>query len=277
MEYLSPLVVRKEIENIILNKLNDTDALIDSSFMAKHAVIFWNLIWYFKRIGVDGCYLLDNLLNSRLAFCRQSLADLGYKLNDNQPNFLSNFQTKCSQPFGQHSRVKLTCLWDNLKLKNTNQTFEIPLYLSWLNASTLKINTASITKQLEHRFITVLTQTELDSVFKPTANSRSLAKIFDLIVRNVKEGEVGVPIKNLLRERTLSRLNFSSIYRELLYLLLVGLERYLIDVDAFDTEYRKAYKRILHNPISQELVKQADMPPNNVAVWSRRLFSPLAL
>jgi len=245
--------------------------------MLKHKVIFWNLTWYFKRIGVDGCYLLDNLLNSRLERVRQVLADHGYKLNNNPPTFLTGFQTKVSQPFGQHSRVKLTVLWDNVKLKNKTDNYEIPLYLSWLNATNLKINTASITKELERRLVTVLSDADLSELRESSTNSRSLTKIFDVILRNVKEGEVGVPIKNLLRERTPTRLNFSSIYRELLYMLLTSLERYLIDVDAFDSEYRKAYKRILHNPLSQDLLRLADVPPNNVAVWSRRLFSPLAL
>jgi len=270
-------VVRKEIENIILNKSKDEEVLIDAQFMLKHTVIFWNLTWYFKRIGVDACYLLDNLLNSRLEQARQVLADHGYQLNDTPPTFLTGFQAKVSQPFGQHSRVKLTALWDNIKLKNEVDRYEIPLYLSWLNAANLKISTASITKELERRLVTVLDEADLAGMRQSGANGRSLAKIFDLVLRNVKEGEVGVPIKNLLRERTLSRLNFASIYRELLYLLLTSLERYLIDVDAFDSEYRKAYKRLLHNPLSQDLVKLADMPPNNVAVWSRRLFSPLAL
>ena len=138
VEYLSPLVVRKEIENIILNKSKDEETLIDAQFMLKHTVIFWNLTWYFKRIGVDGSYLLDNLLNSRLEQARQVLADHGYQLNDTPPTFLTGFQTKASQPFGQHSRVKLTLLWDNVKLKNEVDKYEIPLYLSWLNAGNLE-------------------------------------------------------------------------------------------------------------------------------------------
>lgn len=59
-----------------------------------------------------------------------------------------------------------------------------------------------------------------------------------MVIRNIKEGDVGIPIKNLLRERTVSRLNWSSIYRELLYLLIVSLERYLIDIGETTSKYR---------------------------------------
>jgi hypothetical protein len=69
--------------------------------------------------------------------------------------------------------------------------------------------------------------------------------------------------------------NYSSIYREILYLVLVALEREFIDIDAFDTEYREMYRALLKTD-SQEL-KSSDRPPNNVAVWCRRLFSPLLL
>ena len=54
--------------------------------------------------------------------------------------------------------------------------------------------------------------------------------MYELIIRNIKECEVGVPIKNLLRERYIARTNYASIYREILYLVLVVLERYLIDI-----------------------------------------------
>lgn len=55
-------------------------------------------------------------------------------------------------------------------------------------------------------------------------------RLFELIIRNIKECEVGIPIKNLIRERFISRTNYSSIYREILFLVLVALERDLIEI-----------------------------------------------
>ena len=48
--YLSPLVLRKELENVLEqesdNCLNSPD-LVDG-----HPIIYWNLLWYFKRLEV---------------------------------------------------------------------------------------------------------------------------------------------------------------------------------------------------------------------------------
>jgi hypothetical protein len=132
VEYLSPLVVRKEIENIILNKNKEKEeiSLTDAKFMQEHSVIFWNLIWYFKRIGVDSCYLLDTVLNKRINQAKSQL--------NNENTFSSSivtlFQTKIAKPYHKHTHIKLTCLWDNLKLKNHVKHYEVSLYLSWLNS-----------------------------------------------------------------------------------------------------------------------------------------------
>lgn len=177
VEYLSPLVVRKEIENIILNanansstssttaasstisNPDDPSALVTSQFMEQHAVIFWNLVWLFKRIGVDGSYLLDSLLNSRLELHRRENPnqDEAFKVT----SFLSQFQPRSNQPFSQHMHVRLTCLWDNIKLKQANSNHEIPLYISWLSSGNF-----SITKELERKLVTILTETELKAFRK---------------------------------------------------------------------------------------------------------------
>lgn len=271
VQYLSPLVVRKEVENIILLKKQEkhNEPLLDAEFMNEHQVVYWNLIWYFKRIGVDGGHLLDSLLNSRINMLRKQLNN---QSSSDEFKYVSSFKNKIPKPYHEHNLIRLRCNWDNLKLHNTVKTYEVPLYLSWLTSDDQEIK-----NQLSERLITVLGQNELRSLRKSSANPRSLAKLFELIVRNIKECEVGVPIKNLLRERYIARTNYASIYRETLFLVLVVLERYLIDIDVFDTEYRKAYKRIISNEQSQHLFKSFDKPPNNLAVWCRRLFSPLSL
>ncbi len=180
--------MRKEIENIILinstsfgttstttatatNSDNseantESSALATSHFMEQHAVIFWNLVWLFKRIGVNGFYLLDSLLNSRLELHRdKSITPV--KIT----SYLSQFQPKSNQPFNQHQHVRVSCLWDNIKLKQNNTNHEIPLYISWLASGNF-----SPAKALERRFVTILTETELRAFRKSSANPRSLAK-----------------------------------------------------------------------------------------------------
>ena len=48
--YLSPLVLRKEVENV-LNNEGDL-CLARPEFVDEHPIIYWNLIWYFKRVNL---------------------------------------------------------------------------------------------------------------------------------------------------------------------------------------------------------------------------------
>lgn len=48
--YLSPLVLRKEVENVLTNE-GDL-SLAKPDFVDEHPIIYWNLIWYFKRINL---------------------------------------------------------------------------------------------------------------------------------------------------------------------------------------------------------------------------------
>lgn len=49
--YLNPLVLRKELENI-LTQYGD-NILCRSQFVDGHAIIYWNLVWFMERIGVQ--------------------------------------------------------------------------------------------------------------------------------------------------------------------------------------------------------------------------------
>lgn len=48
--YLSPLVLRKEVENVLTSE-GDL-CLTRPEFVDDHPIIYWNLIWYFKRINL---------------------------------------------------------------------------------------------------------------------------------------------------------------------------------------------------------------------------------
>ncbi|KAL3866790.1 hypothetical protein ACJMK2_044059 [Sinanodonta woodiana] len=62
--YLSPLVLRKELENIVVNE--GDMSIASEGFMDEHPIIFWNLIWYFKRINVTS-HLTGFLLKANSA------------------------------------------------------------------------------------------------------------------------------------------------------------------------------------------------------------------
>lgn len=48
--YLSPLVLRKELESLLENE--GEAVLAQPQFLENHCIIFWNLVWYFQRLGL---------------------------------------------------------------------------------------------------------------------------------------------------------------------------------------------------------------------------------
>lgn len=46
--YLSPLVLWKELESLLLNE--GDQALSSPTVVDQHPIVFWNLVWYFKRL-----------------------------------------------------------------------------------------------------------------------------------------------------------------------------------------------------------------------------------
>ncbi|KAM3873619.1 DENN domain-containing protein 4B [Diretmus argenteus] len=48
--YLSPLVLRKELESLLENE--GEAVLAQAQFLDSHSIIFWNLLWYFQRLGL---------------------------------------------------------------------------------------------------------------------------------------------------------------------------------------------------------------------------------
>lgn len=46
--YLSPLVLWKELESLLVNE--GEQAISSPSIVDQHPIVFWNLVWYFKRL-----------------------------------------------------------------------------------------------------------------------------------------------------------------------------------------------------------------------------------
>uniref|UniRef100_A0A8C9XE23 DENN domain containing 4B n=1 Tax=Sander lucioperca TaxID=283035 RepID=A0A8C9XE23_SANLU len=96
--YLSPLVLRKELESLLEN---EGDAVLAKpQFLDKHSIIFWNLVWYFQRLGLP-----SNLLQLVRA---------------------SPMVSQITQ--SDNSAVRVRLLWDTLT-PDTDQW--PPLYILW--------------------------------------------------------------------------------------------------------------------------------------------------
>ncbi|CAG5134892.1 unnamed protein product [Candidula unifasciata] len=91
--YLSPLVLRKEVEYVLDHE--GDDCLATDTFVEEHPIIFWNLVWFFHRIDVP-THLTTFLLSSKALSC-------------NTPEVLK-------------------LLWDNVRI---HDEVGIPMYTAW--------------------------------------------------------------------------------------------------------------------------------------------------
>nr|XP_033496879.1 DENN domain-containing protein 4B-like [Epinephelus lanceolatus] len=96
--YLSPLVLRKELESLLENE--GEAVLAQPQFLDNHSIIFWNLVWYFQRLGLP-----NNLLQLVKA---------------------SPLVSQFTQ--AENSAVRVRLLWDTLT-PDTDQW--PPLYFLW--------------------------------------------------------------------------------------------------------------------------------------------------
>uniref|UniRef100_A0A674EJ18 DENN domain containing 4C n=1 Tax=Salmo trutta TaxID=8032 RepID=A0A674EJ18_SALTR len=103
--YLSPLVLRKELETLLENE--GDQVIYTHKFLSQHPIIFWNLVFYFQRLDLPS-YLPGLILTSE--HCNN-----GVQLP----------QTSLSQDSKQ---VYVQLLWDNI---NLHQEPGDPLYQSW--------------------------------------------------------------------------------------------------------------------------------------------------
>uniref|UniRef100_A0A8C5M7G6 DENN domain containing 4A n=1 Tax=Leptobrachium leishanense TaxID=445787 RepID=A0A8C5M7G6_9ANUR len=103
--YLSPLVVWKELESLLENE--GDPSITVPGFVDHHPIVFWNLVWYFRRLN----------LPSNLP---------GLILSSEHCNKHSKIPRSRMSEDSKH--VLIQVLWDNLKLHQDQQQ---PLYILW--------------------------------------------------------------------------------------------------------------------------------------------------
>ncbi|KAM6426019.1 C-myc promoter-binding protein isoform 2-T2 [Liasis olivaceus] len=109
--YLSPLVVWKELESLLENE--GDHVITVAEFVDHHPIVFWNLVWYFRRLDLPSS--LPGLI-----------------LTSEHCNKNSKIPRNCILENSKHVLIQM--LWDNMKLhKDPGQ----PLYILW-NAQTQK-------------------------------------------------------------------------------------------------------------------------------------------
>lgn len=231
--YLSPLVVWKELESLLENE--GDHAITVADFVDHHPIVFWNLVWYFRRLD----------LPSNLP---------GLILSSEHCNKYSKIPRHCMSEDSKYVLIQM--LWDNMKL---HQDPGQPLYILW-NAHSQ--NRTLLFETQKYPMVHLLQKS--DNSFNQ--------ELLKSMVKSIKMNDVYGPMSQILE--TLNKCpHFKrqrSLYREILFLSLVALGRENIDIDAFDKEYKMAYDRL--TPSQVKNTHNCDRPPSTGVMECRKTF-----
>uniref|UniRef100_A0A8C9L6J5 DENN domain containing 4A n=1 Tax=Pavo cristatus TaxID=9049 RepID=A0A8C9L6J5_PAVCR len=231
--YLSPLVVWKELETLLENE--GDHAITVADFVDHHPIVFWNLVWYFRRLD----------LPSNLP---------GLILSSEHCNKNSKIPRNCMSEDSKYVLIQM--LWDNMKL---HQDPRQPLYILW-NAQSQ--NRTLLFETQKYPMVHLL-QKDDDSFNQELLRS---------MVKSIKMNDVYGPMSQILERLNkwphIKRQR--SLYREILFLSLVALGRDNIDIDAFDREYKMAYDRLTANQVKN--THNCDRPPSTGVMECRKIF-----
>lgn len=132
--FLSPLVLRKELENVANQE--GEDCLTRINFLHEHKILFWNLLYLFERISVP-THLKGWV---KVAFALGQLENEGRRpeIRDLRQNKLDGFIGAVLGRFGCYTtadNVVIRCVYDSAKLQNEERLLYVrtpPLYELWL-------------------------------------------------------------------------------------------------------------------------------------------------
>uniref|UniRef100_UPI00398EF6E5 C-myc promoter-binding protein isoform X5 n=1 Tax=Pristiophorus japonicus TaxID=55135 RepID=UPI00398EF6E5 len=231
--YVSPLVLWKELESLLENEGDQVISM--ATFVDHHPIVFWNLVWYFRRIdlptNLPGLILTSEHCNKGVTIPRSWMSE-------------------------DSKHVLIQMLWDNLKL---HQDPSQPFYILW-NAKSLNYTLLFETK----KYPLVHTLRDEDHLFNKD--------FLDSIVKSIQMNDLYKPMSKIL-EVLSTQPHFKrqrSLYREILFLSLVALGKDNIDIDAFDREYKMAYDQL--TPSQVKLTHNSDRPPSSGVMECRRIF-----
>uniref|UniRef100_A0A665XGJ2 DENN/MADD domain containing 4C n=1 Tax=Echeneis naucrates TaxID=173247 RepID=A0A665XGJ2_ECHNA len=149
--YLSPLVLRKELETLLENE--GDQVIYTHKFLSQHPIIFWNLVWYFRRLDLP-THLPGLILNSE--HCNNGV------------------QLPLTSLSKDSKQVFIQLLWDNI---NLHQEPGQPLYLWWRNLTKLYYH-----QEIRTLLNTIVRNIQTNDVYGP----------INLLIREIKRGPEGV-------------------------------------------------------------------------------------
>lgn len=239
--YLSPLVLRKELETIISSE--GDHCLNHSQFIDEHPIVYWNLVYCFRRLDLPSHLPGLLLVAKATANCNEEVQKTWSATADSRH--------VCVRP-----------VWDNMRLQ---EELGRPMYILW----------GLVTNgQLDE---------DADADFSKITDSRELiyASLMEKVIECVKANDALTPINLLLNarqeveQRLLMSAHGHSMYRDILNLIFVVLGRDQIDHDSYDREYITAYSALSKAALSRML--PSDRPPPPRAQLCRKVFPDLPL
>uniref|UniRef100_A0A4W3K1M4 DENN domain containing 4A n=1 Tax=Callorhinchus milii TaxID=7868 RepID=A0A4W3K1M4_CALMI len=138
--YLSPLVLWKELESLLENEGDQVMSM--ANFVDHHPIVFWNLVWYFRRIdlptNLPGLILTSEHCNKGVTIPRSWMSE-------------------------DSKHVLIQMLWDNLKL---HQDPGQPFYILWNAKSKLKFMLKLFTKDF---LDSVVKSIQMNDIYRPVS------------------------------------------------------------------------------------------------------------
>uniref|UniRef100_A0A7N6B2N0 DENN/MADD domain containing 4C n=1 Tax=Anabas testudineus TaxID=64144 RepID=A0A7N6B2N0_ANATE len=206
--YLSPLVLRKELETLLEN---EGDQVKIRTFV--HPIIFWNLVWYFRRLDLP-THLPGLILNSE--HCNNGV----------QLPLVSLPQDS--------KQVYVQLLWDNI---NLHQEPGDPLYLQWRTLCKGVYTHTSDHQEIRTLLNTIVRNIQTNDVYGP----------INLLIREIKRREA----EGVKRQRSIYReimfLSLVALGRENIDVEAYDRE-YRVAYDQLSTEQLKSLHRIDQPP-----------------------------
>lgn len=149
--YLSPLVLRKELETLLENE--GDQVIYTHKFLSQHPIIFWNLVWYFRRLDLPS-HLPGLILTSE--HCNKGV------------------QLPLTSLPQDSKQVYVQLLWDNI---NLHEEHGEPLYQLWRSFMEKK-GTLAPTDHQEIRTLlnTIVRNIQTNDVYGP----------INLLIREIK-------------------------------------------------------------------------------------------
>ncbi|XP_064554916.1 DENN domain-containing protein Crag isoform X1 [Drosophila montana] len=151
--YLNPLVLRKELENILTQE-GDL-SLIKPNFVEEHPIIYWNLLWLMERIE-----------------CKTHLPELSLPPTSDEEQL---------DPLTKVKTVHIQCLWDNLNLHS--ETSGSPMYILYRETQpasplikALLTDQAQLSMNVIQQIISAIRCNDMATPLKRLANERHKLK-----------------------------------------------------------------------------------------------------